>query len=130
MKTYPRLTEMGVLHPEQISRFSVNSLDYNDFLRIVYERPKGSLLPISRTYRFPRIQKTLEKDDQGRQQQVVMESNPKLHEILDELHEIVGAKSAKHDIAQTLLDELHCMEEDFASHCEDLKKLIEEIKKV
>ena len=36
---------MGVTNPEQIAKFSVNSVDYTDFLGIVYDRPKGSLLP-------------------------------------------------------------------------------------
>ena len=49
MKSYPRLSEMGVLHPLQISGYSVNSIDYIDVLRITYDRPKGSKLPGART---------------------------------------------------------------------------------
>ncbi len=126
MKKYPRLAEMGVQHPDQISRFSVSSLDYTDFLRIVYDRPEGSLLPVSRTYRFPRIQKKLKGDD--RQGEVVMESSPAFHEAVDELHSIVGARASKVEIAKTMLDELRCLEEDFSSHSESLKELIAKIK--
>ncbi len=50
MKSYPRLSEMGVRHPLQISSYSVNSIDYIDVLRITYDRPKGSKLPGARTY--------------------------------------------------------------------------------
>ena len=127
MSDYPRLTEMGVTHPEQISYFSVNSIDYHDFLRIVYERPKGSFLAQSDSFRFPRVQKVLKEDDAA-DAGVVMESSPAYREAVAELKTIMAAKKSKEGIAATMLDELRQLEEDFAMHKERLKELINKIR--
>ena len=121
---------MGVLHPQQIVRFSVNSIDYTDFLRIVYERPTGSLLPVGRTYRFPRVQKTAESGAENTGPEVVMASSPALLEVLEELQELVAARDSKLDIAAAMLDELRGLEEDIASHSESLRKLANRIKEI
>ena len=129
MSDYPRLTEMGVTHPQEIAYFSVSSIDYNDFLRIVYDRPKGSLLPHSRSYRFPRVQKTTAKGDgDTRDGSVVMESSPAYREAVAELKTVMAAKKGKEGIAATMFDELRQLEEDFAMHKERLKELIDKIR--
>ena len=128
MSDYPRLTEMGVIHPKQIVHFSVSSIDYNDFLRIVYDRPKGSLLPLSRSYRFPRVQKSHKGEVDARADKVVMESSPAFREAIAELQALMGAKQGKQDIAADLLDELRQLEEDFSMRTEGLKTLIEKLK--
>lgn len=58
MNDHPKLTEMGVRHPEQIDRFQVSGFPTYDVLRIFYIRQKGSILPASRIYKFPRVQNT------------------------------------------------------------------------
>ena len=126
MSDYPRLKEMGVTHPKQIVHFSVSSIDYNDFLRIVYNRPKGSLLPVGRSYRFPRVQKTLDSGDD----KVVMESSPAFKEALAELEALMGAKQGKLDVAVTMLDELRQLEEDFSMRIECLESLIGKLKDI
>lgn len=126
-KSYPRLAEMGVLHPSQISWYSVSSLDYVDYLRLVYERPKGSILPVSRTYRFPRVQKTL-KAKAGETPTVVMESSPEFLEVLRELEGLVQTKATAEDITETMLDELRCLGEDVSSHLDNLRTLLDKVK--
>ena len=127
MSSYPQLTEMGVLHPEQIARYSVSSIDYIDYLRIVYKRPKGSLLPVSRTYDFPRVQKTA-KASNSSEPGVVMESSPTLVAVLDELKRLCASKAGGQDTTATMLEELHRLECDMASHLENLRSLIDRIK--
>ena len=122
MSKYPNLTDMGVLHPEEIVRYTINSLGYTDHLRIIYDRPKGSMLPACRSYEFLRVQKTAKGNE------VVMESNPALRAALAELKDVVESKASKKDTAEALLDELHGLEEDFAYHTAALKALIEEIR--
>ncbi len=129
MKSYPRLTEMGVLHPEQISRYSLSSIDYVDYLRIVYERPKGSLLPTTRTYRFPRVQKSSGRDNSESQGTVVMESCPELLAAVDELKHLVKSKASQQDIVGAMLHELDCFEEELFSRSQRLKALVEKLKK-
>jgi len=129
MKTYPHLAEMGVLHPEQISSFSVNSISYTDVLRIVYRRPKGSILPLTRTYKFPRIQKSLKLDDGTiKKKKTVMESDPALKAAVDELKDLMKSRKHKHDIANEVLEELRLLEEDIALRAEYIKELVGKIK--
>ena len=125
MKSYPRLSEMGVLHPLQISGYSVNSIDYIDVLRITYDRPKGSRLPGARTYKFPRVQKSLASDGAA-----VMESDPALRTVLEELQHVTKLKGENQDIAQLIREELLLLEEDIALRSEFLKTLVDKINKV
>ena len=129
MKVYPRLSEMGVANPQQIAKFSVNSIDYTDYLRITYERPKGSLLPMSRTFKFPRIAKPLEANSNTSADEVVMETNPALRDALTELREIVGVKEEVQSTVAAILDELRQLEEDFAAHGANLQALIASLEK-
>ena len=58
---------LGIQHPEQIKDYTISSVDYTDHLWITYTRPEGSLLPSSRSYRFPRLQKSLPATKNRRQ---------------------------------------------------------------
>ncbi|MGB5621165.1 MAG: DUF3461 family protein [Gammaproteobacteria bacterium] len=130
MKTYPRLTEMGVLHPQQISNFSVNSIAYTDVLRIVYRRPKGSILPLTRTYKFPRVQKAAEIGVKKRKVKTVMESDPALREAVEELQDLMESKQQKQEVADSILEEIRLLEEDIALRAEYLRELVSKIKAV
>ncbi|MEM9335710.1 MAG: DUF3461 family protein [Pseudomonadota bacterium] len=124
MSKFPRLAEMGVLHPAQIARFSINSVDYVDYLRIIYDRPKGSLLPKIRNYEFPRVQKSLGPGGET----AVMESSLELKEALEELRDVVNAKAQADDTASEMLDELKRLEETVAHHSACLRALAEKIR--
>ena len=124
MSKYPRLAEMGVLHPKQIARYSINSVGYVDYVRIVYDRPKGSLLPKTRNYEFPRVQKPLGTGGA----ESVMESSPELKEALDELGKIVSAKAQTEDTVAEMLDEIQRLEETVAHHSACLRELTARIR--
>ena len=130
MKSYPRLSEMGVLHPLQISGYSVNSIDYVDVLRITYDRPKGSKLTGARTYKFPRVQKSVAAGGAADKSAAVMESDPALRTILEELQHVTKLKGENQDIAQLMREELRLLEEDIALRSEYLKTLVDKINKV
>ena len=123
MDSFPRLTEMGVLHPEEICRYSVNSVGYVDYLRIMYNRPKGSILPKTRTYEFPRVQKEI-----ATKGETVMESSPELREALDELHNVVAARAQTEDSIAEILEEIHRLEESVSHHTASLHALIERLR--
>lgn len=127
MKKYPHLTDMGVLHPEQIDRYSINSVDYVDVLRIVYDRPKGSVLPTTRTYKFPRVQKTVDKSGK---QQAVMESDPVLRAAVEELKDVTGKKKSNQEVADRIREELDLLEEDVALRNEFVKSLLAKFQKI
>ena len=86
-------------------------------------------MPVSRTYRFPRVQKTA-KSGRGESPGTVMESNPSFLEVLDELKGLVRTKASAEDVAETMLDELRCLGEDVSSHIDNLKALIDRIQNV
>ena len=130
MKSYPRLSEMGVRHPLQISGYTVSSIDYIDVLRITYDRPKGSKLPGARTYRFPRVQKTLPAGTTTDGAAAVMESDPALRTVIEELQQVTKLKGENQDIAQLIREELRLLEEDIALRSEYLKNLVDKINKL
>jgi len=127
MKDYPRLKKMGILHPEQIVKYSINGISNYDVLRVVYKRRKDSSLPSSRTYKFPRIQKTAVVNKETGQVQDVMESNPDLLETLDELKALLKAKQHKQSVAESILEELQALEEEVSMRSESIKDLIKQL---
>lgn len=118
---------MGVVNPLQIDRFYVNSVARTDILRIVYARPKNSILPQSRTYRFPRIQKSSVVDSGTLQTEYVLETDPVLREALSELEAILETKGNKQEVAGAILEELSSLEEDIALRSECLRELVKKI---
>ncbi|MEM7564660.1 MAG: DUF3461 family protein, partial [Pseudomonadota bacterium] len=59
MSEYPRLAEMGIQNPQQIEKFAVYTVGNTDILRIIYDRKPGSLLPVSRRYKFPQVKNSV-----------------------------------------------------------------------
>jgi len=119
---------MGVLHPGQICNFSVNSIDYTDVLRIVYRRPKGSILPLTRTYKFPRIQKSVKVGAGTGKKKTVMESDPAFRSAVEELTSLMKSKKREQDIADAILEEFRLLEEDISLRGEYIKELVSKIK--
>lgn len=126
MADYPRLDEMGIQHPEQIEKFMVNSISNHDVLRIIYARKKGSLLPDSRTYKFPRVQKNI-LEDNGKRQTTVMESNPELRSALSELKSLLEIKEQKQDLKESILEQISILEEDIALRTQSIKELMKQL---
>ncbi len=124
MKPYPTLSEMGVESPKQIDNYYVTSINFVDVLRIVYDRPKTSILPSSRTYKFPRVQAEVgddSKDASG------LKTHPKPLAALEEVEKIMEAKSSKQSIAAAIICEIELLEEDIALRAECLKVLASKI---
>ena len=121
MSNYPRLAEMGVLHTDHIAGYTVNSLGYIDFLRIDYDRPKGSILPVRRTYEFPRSQKST---DSASGESVVMESSAELKEALGELKSIVGERESQRGVATCIRDEIQRLEEEMSARAARIRELV------
>lgn len=127
MKNYPRLTEMGVQNPHQIEKFAIYTTDSLDVLHIIYQRKKGSLLPVSRKYKFPRVKKSVMVDSGTRTMNVVFESTDAFREALHELEAIKADKSDAADIASLINEELRLLEEDIKLRTEYIKTLVERI---
>lgn len=130
MKSYPCLTEMGVLNPLQISSYSVNSVDYVDVLRVIYDRPTGSKLPGSKTFKFPRVQKNRAAGKSADNAPAVMESDPNLRCVIQELEHATELRTKNQDIVAIMREELRLLEEDISLRSEYLRALIEKINTV
>ena len=124
MSDYPQLTEMGIQHPEQIQTYMVNSIARVDVLRVVYKRKDGSLLPASRSYEFPRVQRTV-KNAKGADE-VVLETAPALRAAVEELKGLLEARTEKADVTATLLEEIKSLEREIAWRIEHIKKTLED----
>ncbi len=124
MSDYPQLTEMGIQHPEQIQTYMVNSIARVDVLRVVYKRKEGSLLPASRSYEFPRVQRTI-TNAKG-EDEVVLETAPALRAAVSELKELLQARKEKPVVAATLLEEIKSLEREIAWRIEHIKKTLED----
>ena len=93
MANYPKLTEMGINHPHEIDKFTIYTVGTRDVLRIVYNRQKGSLLPVSRLYKFDQIKKSVMVDSGTRKTETVYESQPAFREALSELEALKSERN-------------------------------------
>lgn len=126
MTEYKTLREMKIKRPDQIDRYSVQSVDNTDVLRIVYKRKKGSFLPESKRFRFPRIKKTSLEDSGRRKIDIRWEVSPFLQKAVSELDHLLDAEISKKRRREIILDELRLLQEDAAHRIDYIRSLIEE----
>ena len=124
---YPALAEMGIINPEDISRYSLQYINNIDVLRIVYKRKKGSLLPASKKFRFGRSKKMIVKDSGTNQTEVIYEISPFVSKVTDELHKIVTSTQTCQEQKEVILDEIHRLEEETHTRITYLKTLINKL---
>ena len=85
MSGYPKLTEMGIQHPEEIEKFAVYTVGSTDILQVAYNRKKGSILPVTRRYKFPQLRESVMVDSGTRKTETLFKSTPAFREALAEL---------------------------------------------
>jgi intergrase/recombinase len=127
MTDYPQLTEMGICNPMQIEKYMVNGQPTYDVLRIIYLRKKGSFLPSSRTYKFPRVQKEFSAEGKEGKTTTVMETNPGLRSAIDELKLLLDDKVQKQNVKKALREQISVLEEDIALCSSYMKQLIDRL---
>jgi hypothetical protein len=128
MNQYPRLDEMGVNNPQDIEKFLTYSTNAFDILRIIYKRKKGSMLPVSKNYKFPRIKKSVVVDSGSRQTELIYESDSAFRQALDELEQIKSVKDQGVNLSALISEEVRLLEEDVALRIDYIKSLIKKIK--
>lgn len=127
MSEYPALKRIGVTNPAQISRYSVQEINNVDILRIIYKRAKGSLLPVSRKYKFERTEKRIAVDGGRNQAQMMYEISPFLAELMGELSSIVKSKHSRTESKEIIFDEISRLEEEINTRISYLKSLIKDL---
>ena len=127
MSDYPRLTEMGIQHPDEIEKFAVYTVGQTDVLRVIYDRKKGSLLPISRRYKFPQVKESVMVDSGTRQTETLFKSTPAFREALHELEQLKLAREKGQDLAGMIRDELKHLEEDISLRTQYIQSLVDKL---
>ena len=127
MSKYPKLAEMGVQHPDEIEKFAVYTVGRTDVLRIIYDRKKGSLLPVSRRYKFPQVKKSVIVDSGTRQTETLFESTPAFREALHELEQLRSTREKGQDLAALLREEVKHLEEDISLRAQYIQSLIDKL---
>jgi hypothetical protein len=131
MLEYKTLREMKVKRPDQIDRYSVQTIErsdeHTDVLRVVYKRKKGSLLPESKRFRFPRIKKTAIEDSGTRKMDIRWEVSPFLQKAVSELDQILSTDLSKKDTITLILEEMRRLEEDAGLRIDYIRSLVKEI---
>lgn len=105
----------------------VNGITDYDVLRIIYEREAGSLLPSSRTYKFPRIPRDIPVAGSPSKTTMVLETNPELKAAIAELKVLLKEKSTSENYKKELLEQIELLEEDIALRLEYLRELAEKV---
>lgn len=127
MSDYPRLTEMGVQHPDEIEKFAVYTVGHTDILRIIYDRKKGSILPVSRRYKFAQIKESVLVDSGTRQTETLYKSAPSFMEALHELETLKSIREQGQDLAAMISEELKHLEEDIALRTQYIQSLVDKL---
>jgi len=127
---YPTLKSMGIQNPAQITGYILSQpKPDSDLLRIKYQRPKGSFLPVTRSYRIGRSSKMQVTDSGTNQTEIVYEISPILSKAINELDSIVNTNQSKTELRQQILGELERMESDFVAEIAAVRQLVEKIDK-
>jgi len=121
---YPTLADMGIVNPEQIDRYSLQASGNNDVLRVIYKREKGSLLPSSKKFKFPRNVRIIEQDGGNKKSDTIVEVSPALSRAIAELHSIVNRKHTRAEQKEIIEDEVHRLEEEISTRVTYLKSLV------
>ena len=127
MSDYPKLTEMGVQHPEEIEKFAVYTIGHTDVLRIIYDRKKGSLLPVSRRYKFQQIKESVLVDSGTRQTETLYKSTPAFMQALHELEQLKSIREQGQDWAAMIREEIKHLEEDIALRTQYIQSLVDKL---
>jgi hypothetical protein len=127
MATYPTLNEMGINNPGEIERYSLNTTNNIDVLRVIYKRQKGSFLPTSKRFEFGRSSKTVVADSGTQKTEIVHEISPFLRRAMKELDSIITSKKSNIEHAKLVKQELQRLHQDMASRLVYIESLIDEM---
>lgn len=128
MADFPALNEMGIHNPQDIERYSLQTNNNMDVLRIVYKKKKGELLHSSKKYRFGRAQKMVVTDAGTNKTELVHEISPFVIKVTDELRELTRTKHSRDEQLDIIFDELNRLEEEMNTRIAYLRALIKKCK--
>jgi ABC-type transport system involved in cytochrome bd biosynthesis fused ATPase/permease subunit len=127
MSKFQTLSEMGINNPGEVERYSLNTTNNIDVLRIVYKRKKSSFLPTSKRFEFGRSEKTVVADSGTGKTEILHVISPFLQKAMKELDEIISTKKSNIEHAKLVKQELQRLHQDMASRLVYIESLIDEM---
>lgn len=127
MAEYKHLMQLGINNPNEIDRYSLQTVNNVDILRVVYRRKKGSLLPESKKFRFARTEKIRGADLDARGTWIDYEVSPFIRDVMAELDQIVRTKHDREHKLDLIQEELVHLEEENAHRLAYIRNLIDEL---
>lgn len=127
MSKFPTLSEMGINNPGEIERYSLNTTNNIDVLRVIYKRKKGSFLPTSKRFEFGRSKQSIVADSGTAKTEMVHVISPFLQDAMKELDGIISAKKSNIEYAKLVKQELQQLHNDMASRLVYIESLIDEM---
>ena len=127
MSEYPRLAEMGIQNPQEIEKFAVYTVGNTDILQVIYDRKQGSLLPVSRRYKFPQVKKSVMVDSGTDSAKMMYESSGAFREALSELERLKSERQKGQDVVAMIREEIRLLDEDIALRTQYINTLLDRL---
>ena len=127
MSNYPTLTEMGISNPGEIERYSLNTVNNIDFIRVIYKRQKGSLRPASKRFEFGRATQTIMADSGTQETEIIHEISPFVLEAVNELDDILSSKKSTIEHTKLVKEELKRLHQEVESRLTYIESLIDDM---
>ena len=118
---------MGINNPGEIVRYSLNTVNNTDIIRVIYKRQKGSLLPSTKRFEFGRSSKTIMADSGTQKTEIVHEISPFVLKAINELDEILSNKQSNIEQAKLVKDELKRLHQEMESRLLYIESLIDDM---
>lgn len=129
MTNYKKLKSMGINSPEEIESYYMTQWGKKDILHLRYKRGKGSLLPISKKFKFSKTPKGVRRTSHSGKHEVktVYEISSFLTEVIEELNDIVTKKQKHIDIKKLIEEDIKSLQKDVDIKLEAIKELIKKL---
>jgi len=127
MTKFPILNEMGIVNPNEISRYTLHQVGKVDHLRIIYRRKKNSVLPVSKRFKFGRSEKMVMVDSGTQKTEIVQEISPYLTKAIAELDQVLKSKRSRKVLVKDIEEEISRIKEEMSAHMEALRSMLERL---
>lgn len=127
MSKYPILTEMGIVNPHEINRYTLHQVGNMDHLRVIYRRKKNSVLPVSKRFKFARTEKMVVVDSGTQKTEIIQEISPYLTKAIAELDTVLKRKRSRKVLIKDVEEEISRIEEEMSAHMAALRSMIERL---
>jgi len=125
---YENIKALGIDDTNSIESYNLRSEAEFDILKIYHKKVKGEFFARSEKFKFPRQQKRVRFDNNGREDyQIVSEISPTLRYIVDELDQVCKKESGQVDVKKKILKDLRHLERVVSSKIAEIEADLENL---